>query len=827
MKKNAKLKKRKKMHNVLRRDNRGSAIVLVIIAMAMIGVLASTILWSAYMNYMIKCADVRNKNSFYSAETVVEQIMAGMQHEASAAVSLSYQEVMKNWDNDENESTRFSRFTTSYLDALVKNLQVAGSGGHYYNRAVLESYVDAELFANVNLTVWNTPAGQPADNTMELINNSTLVIHNIRVSYTDENNYVSVVNTDICIDVPKLVFYQAGSIDNLYEYALIGNTGIETKTGSGASVVDGSIYGGADTVNNTGGININSASNMTVKNGRLVISKGDITVNGPSAGFIVRDVPDFESKVYAQGLSVNSGTLSLDSKTYVANDLILSGNGSKVTLTKEYYGYGSSVNTGIDYDPGDESTEIEADKSSAILINGRSATIDMSGITRLMLAGRAYIGQERTPGSVIAPEHRSKPVLMGESIAVKGDQIAYLVPAECIGVFYSGGEGKTAIGQNPMNAALVRKMDEYKGLYGSGMPADPNADYFMEVDFNKPVYKLGGKTLSEFGVNDMNHIRKVYAQYNSIEPDNQLLLYYYLVMDKEKAAEYFRQYYDFNSNKEALDNYYNKYASGGIILGDYAAENTQYTILGNSIVSDAVSGMPTLYTKPDVSGGAEEGQPAEGYQEIGDNAQEVTNKWEEIDVLDESARIADIYSALCTNLTDDASTIGAGQNVFRSIINEDFLRDYFNLPENAGLDVIEFTTSDGLKAVLTNKDTYIPTDNKIRLIVAIDKNYDPTDPSDVIDGGNVVINSNFTGLVIAQGKITIGSNVSVSRNKTDVYKVLNTNLSDTNEQKAMDFFVNGSGTLAGEVTEEAKVDASGTLDINLSKIVRYSNWIKR
>ena len=33
-----------------RRDDRGSAIVIVIIAMAMIGILATTLLWMAYMN---------------------------------------------------------------------------------------------------------------------------------------------------------------------------------------------------------------------------------------------------------------------------------------------------------------------------------------------------------------------------------------------------------------------------------------------------------------------------------------------------------------------------------------------------------------------------------------------------------------------------------------------------------------------------------------------------------------------------------------------------------------------------------------------------------
>ena len=42
----------------LKSDNRGSAIVIVIIAMAMIGILASTIVWASYLNYRIKISDL-------------------------------------------------------------------------------------------------------------------------------------------------------------------------------------------------------------------------------------------------------------------------------------------------------------------------------------------------------------------------------------------------------------------------------------------------------------------------------------------------------------------------------------------------------------------------------------------------------------------------------------------------------------------------------------------------------------------------------------------------------------------------------------------------
>lgn len=828
-------------HRDLRQDNRGSAIVIVIIAMALIGILVSAILWSAYMNYMIKLADVRNKNSFYSAETVMEQIMAGMQHEASAAVTLSYQDVMKNWEFDENETNRFNRFGTTYLDTLVKNLTDPLKGTGFYSLKVLQDFVDDDLFAGVDVTVWESSSRR-----MELVNNASLVLHDIKVSYTDENGYVSIINTDICIDVPKLVFYQNGSIDSLYEYALVGNTGILTEDGSGAALIDGSVYAGQDEVLGTGGITVNKASSMTVKEGKLVISKGDISVKGPGAGFLVRDVPDYGARVYAAGLNLDSGTLSLDSKTYVANDLILTGNGSRATLTKEYYGYGSSVETGM----GDG--VVTPSLSSAILINGRNATVDMSGLNRLLLAGRAYIGQSLSTGLAMSgtpggTPGTSKAVLMGESIAVKGNQIAYLVPAECIGTL----EGKTMVGQNPLNGAMAANVEDYRNKYGTD---------FEEVDFDKPVYKLDNKTLSDFGVTDMNHIRKIYTQYNSADSENKTLVYYYLVMDKDKAAEYFEQYYDFNASREAIDNYFKKYASGGIILGDYTAENTQYTILGNSLVSDALadSGVALLRgLQTSVPGGEEDGgeagsggtgegeqpSPDESYQEVSDNASEMKNFISEAEVLELSETYAKTFKALTTNLTEDISTVGPNQNVFNSIIREDGangLRKY--LEDNGG--TVVFKSEDGMIAVLTDctgdgdgdDDTFtlskmagrLGTDGKlknIRLIVAVDRD---DNAEDGIAGGNIIIDDNYTGLVIAQGKITIaGSTLSIKRDKMGTYKALNAPLSETNAQTAMDFFVKGSGILAEEVTDGSKVDETGILNVDLSEIVRYMNWIKK
>lgn len=734
-----------------KRRNRGSSIVIVIIAMAMIGILATTLLWMSYINYKIKVNDIRNKNSFYSAEMVMEQIVAGLQKEASDSVSVAYQEVLSNWDDLQSESNRYSSFAFTYLDTLVKHLRDADKGDGYYKRDILKGYVDTTVWDHVNQTAWDngtddTDEAKKKPPVMELVNGNSLLLRNVFVSYMDEDR-LSIVSTDLCLDVPEIVFTQSGSIDELYNYILIGNQGISLKESSGQVTADGSIYAGTDD-KGKGGITINKASTLAINNGRYVISKGEIDVIGPGAGLIVRDVKETGSSVYAKNLDLQSGTISFDSKTYIANDLTLSGNGSKATLTKEYYGYGISTESGI----GDSKTDQE--NSSAIIINGQNSTVNMSGVNTLMLAGRAYIGTNTTKKELDqnaeavangdAAKKNEKAVLMGESITVKGGQIAYLVPTECLGVY----NGETLIGQNPVTQDVATKIQTYKNDYGEN---------FKEVDFTRAVSRLGGLSLSSFGVTDMDHIRKVSTQYVGGGTESKSLTYYYLVMDAENAAKYYQTYYRNGSNKETIDQYFKKYATGGIVLGDYTSEQNSYTILGNALVSDVLSqsGVSLLASTATASNTM---TMAEAYQKSGE--------------------IANVYKGLTTNLSEDGASASSFQNVFDSVIKKEIvtknadgsetremIQEY--LIHNGTGSTMEFTTDDGLKGIITAGNYALSSvtsgASNIRLIVSL---------------GDITIDRNFTGLAIAKGTITINGAVSngaasLKRNKMDLYKVLN------------------------------------------------------
>ena len=789
---------------IRKKRNSGSSIVIVIIAMAMIGILATTLLWMSYINYKIKVNDIRNKNSFYSAETVMEQIVAGLQKETSDAVAVAYQEVLSNWEELGSESNRYSSFASMYLDTLVKHLRDSEKGDGYYSRDILEGYVDTTIWGNVNKTAWNngtdeTDASKAKAPVMELVNGNSLILRNVFVSYMDGDR-LSIVSTDLCLDVPEIVFTQSGSIDDLYDYLLIGNQGISLTQGSGQVTGDGSIYAGTDD-KGKGGIIINPASSLAINNGRYVISKGEIDVVGPGAGFIVRDAKETGSSVYAKNLDLQSGTISLDSKTYIANDLTLSGSGSKATLTKEYYGYGTSTAMGLESDPTDQ------ENSSAIIINGQNSTVDMSGVNTLMLAGRAYIGTNTTKEELDqnaaaavedAGKKNEKAVLMGESITVKGGQIAYLVPTECLGIY----NGETIIGQNPLTQDQATKMQAYKDQYGTD---------FKEVDFTRPVGRLGGQSLAFFGVADMDHIRKVSTQYVGGGAESKSLTYYYLVMDADNAAKYYQTYYLNGSNKESIDHYFKKYATGGILLGDYTSAQNSYTILGNALVSDALSqsGVSLLAS-----------------------TNTTTNTMTPAEVFQKSGEIANVYKGLTTNLSEDGASASTFRNVFDSVIKDkittkqadgtdhvDTIQEY--LVNNGTGGTMEFTTEDGLKGIITTGNYTLSSAtggaSRVRLIVSL---------------GDITIDRNFTGLAIAKGTITIKGAItngasSLKRNKMELYKVLNaTTGAEGDTITPMAFFVNGETSLA-DGAQEAPTDDAGNLNIDYTGIVRYVNWEKR
>ncbi|MDR0220429.1 MAG: hypothetical protein LBI54_03365 [Lachnospiraceae bacterium] len=270
-------------------------------------------------------------------------------------------------------------------------------------------------------------------------------------------NYESVITTDIEIEVPYIHFFQA--TDSIFDYAVVAVEGLYFGAMGGGSytqTVTGNVYAGVTTkAQNTliapyvhvqdslliGGLNVLPGSNTTINSG-LLISKGDINVNG-GGSLTVQGISGSraDNEIWAEslrivnGLAPNDTVMNINGFMYIANDLEINGINAgpkKVTLAGSYFGYNEG---GYDtherkqereatydskYAPGNEDNA----SSSSIIVNGINTTLDLSALDYLVVAGQAYVELRGSSTNATFLEEQ----VTGESIALKSNQSMYLAP---------------------------------------------------------------------------------------------------------------------------------------------------------------------------------------------------------------------------------------------------------------------------------------------------------------------------------------------------------------------------------------------------------------
>ena len=82
-----------------REDNRGSTILMVIMLIAGVGIMAAIALWASLRNVQMKTTDAEIKESFYSAEGILEQVKAGVQEKAEAAYKDAVTKDLESFQN--------------------------------------------------------------------------------------------------------------------------------------------------------------------------------------------------------------------------------------------------------------------------------------------------------------------------------------------------------------------------------------------------------------------------------------------------------------------------------------------------------------------------------------------------------------------------------------------------------------------------------------------------------------------------------------------------------------------------------------------------------
>lgn len=185
-------------------NNRGSALIMVIVVIAFISIMATTLLYVSGSNFYRKTTDQKTKESFYEAETALEEIRAALTVEVSEAARAAYTSVSINYAAADS-ATRYSLFQNEFFKKLADSWQEKTQNPYdptvpIPNVEVVRSLVSDPYKASISLDPNIIDAG-----TMELhAEEGYAILKGVVLEYTDMQGYTTMITTDYLISIPSI-----------------------------------------------------------------------------------------------------------------------------------------------------------------------------------------------------------------------------------------------------------------------------------------------------------------------------------------------------------------------------------------------------------------------------------------------------------------------------------------------------------------------------------------------------------------------------------------------------------------------------------------------
>lgn len=812
------------------KQNKGFSLITVIIAVSFIGILGLLVLYMALSNFQMKITDLKGKDSFYTAERAIEEIRVGLQEDVGNSMSEAYIKVLETYDKDENlkdvvlDKQRQNDFVNEFIKKLANRLE-KDSDQSKYDLDYLKKYLDMEISENETLIVTTPSDKEPV---MTKDNKNGILLKNLKVIYVDPKGYASVIETDIRLGIPKVQFPTPSTLPDLMNMIVVAGKGIICEGGN--TTISGSIYSGIlqEINNNTileknpyTSIWIKSGASLDIQSGDKFVSAGEIYTE-PNASF----TSEAGVTLWAQGVKLSSAQVNLLGTTYLSDDLTIeSGSGSRVTVQGEYYGYGypesarSSLNKYM-YD-NQEKRWSDTALSSSIVINGKNTTLDLSGVRKIMLAGRSYIGTSKVSNS--------NDIMMGESITVKGTQLAYLLPPKLIDA--SKLKNPEMEIKNPMSVS------DYEN---SGLKQMNSVPLKMDAE----VPELGNKSLNEIGIDSEKPVQKVFYSNNA---DEGYVYFYLNFKDSKASSDFMYDYYMNNSTvKTNLDKYLSFYFSGtnsGIKVKDmknyirYVTNGNVLSYEGGEATENGTTakGSMGVATSPEVSQALLQEQT--NYQNMwyALNRKMITS----VDLLNKEVKDSE---GLVHNEKEDTD-----RNVFDNMVNEKEMVQFLQEKHPKSLKE-EFTADedDGLQAIMVHNgrsSTFqIKNDDGTTSETTVSGKNEPLKITSamadklrlVVCTGDVIIDQgvHFQGIIMAKGRITLGAGASLESAPLEAARVFQAQMNKTEgENKKISpksFFWEGDKYVLGNTNTSAETTDTGRVSdtYDLADCVTYENWRK-
>lgn len=714
-----------------------------------------------------------------------------------------------------------------------------------------------------------------------------VVLLGVKVKYTDKHDFVTSITTDIKLSCPPAASAEEATLNNILYYTLITDDSLQISAGSRSSSANefqGNIFAGYNDSQITD-YNINMTQGGGTGTGQICYFLG-----GGNIDLISSDLSMNNSQMWIKGLkllgggdkypsgsvitgttgssfTMTAGSDSSSTRLYMQDDLNL-GNKSNVRLSGQLFGFGnpddlslSDVHIESSGDvKGEGSLAITNDRnlpsqtevtlpsggtrkrtikeditekpyeySSAILVNGKSTTLDLSGLSSMKLAGSAYVNANPNKNG----ENANNDIRTGEAVSIKPSQRAYLVPADNLVFSANPVSGKVfddKLKTDFVNAASVDAQGYY--LYPSGPYAGQRLPVVTDPDTGavemEDVVLADGSTIQRHPKVDVDNIKITVTDYitgtpgtdynasktdawrdyvvsgygqtfrelgiNNIRvaafPGGPIRYFFMSFRDDKSANAFYKLYYQNVQRSQTLEERLNEYVSGGLKLPGgvantdtstrnmYFSRNDDFYFNGNLIAT----GSPMI-------------KVSDTWTAMSNYTSETDADSTEDDMKESSGSLYDSYYALLTNLTtreDMLSDLERDRTLFENIIDESKLTPAFSTRVDGsvignGSQNKRYYVSDTGKGCILCHDvsgssgpvTISEADRDI-LGQIYAKNYggDSTkaEINLIVSDTEVDIDSSINeinGLILSKGKIVIDHDMTVTQDASSVIVAMN------------------------------------------------------
>lgn len=824
----------KKFH----KDNSGATLVVVLIVVAFIAVLGSVAIAGAMVNLKMKVVDKKAKKTFYSCEEAVDEIYSELGMVSMDALEAAYKDVMDTMvrsqkndvpGSDDPSWTNYSvsrdpssfpglsnadvELRKKYMAKVVNDL----TDGSFNEtspmpldsnkfRKLINSYIGVDITIDaVNSAITAGTYRHPyvasvgtCSYTIDYSSTSLYIFNadDVKVEYITDDGYKSELTYDIGIMLPisDINFSSsAQSINNvpaMGSFSLIADNGIIIDNNKQV-LIDGNVYAGG------GGI-VFGDSSRTRFIGEQVITNSDVTTekqtqitfSGSTQLWCNNIIIPKNYRVGGYEQPCHGVELNLEGQTFVKNDLKINGASSKVSIGGQYSGYS---NSGI--------SDLNKDESSAIIVNGAHSNLTLR-TSYIYLAGRSYIVYDGTT---------EEPYRTGESLSFKGDQEAYLVPPTVVNNAAGAVVGNPCSDISRVNgttlAAYLKNEYFAKSLLDDSMPyvtKAVNGQYFIYLNFKD------AKAASDY----------MYLILSSdTDFETKLTGLGISGTDADKAT--------------AQKNYMQNLIK--VNLKDLDQQTTGFVNASGSVTTSGVI-VSAEVTGSDASVGA-----AVSMAPLSDDAQQlVTNDLKNrfkslttvLDMSSYSTNATDFAGGIPIPFTGQSgrtvnynTVLGYGSSVGERVVSRPDI-----------VTASQATAGEGVSSLGGNIRKY---GNNEYAIVIANGGYTYTASSGfkggiIVSIGNVNINADFDGLVIAlatdasNGNINIKSDVNVMNtiSAASLIESICEQVSDENADKLIKVFRGtrtggGSGGSGGSINDKISIES-----IKYNQLVYFNNWKK-